>query len=80
MIGNNAVADMWTMRQRSCAQRDRTLSRFQGFAPCLVASDAENTLNHPKTLVHWQGTVVTVPKSTIVSLLVAGHSTITSTL
>jgi putative transposase len=37
--------------QRSCAQRDRTLSRFEGFAPCPVASDAENTFNHPQTLV-----------------------------
>ena len=36
--------------QRPCAQRDRTLSRFEGFAPCPVASDAENTFNHLRTL------------------------------
>ena len=43
-----AFAAAW---QRPCAQRDTTLSRFEGFAPCPVASDAENTFNHPETLV-----------------------------
>ena len=27
------------------------LSRSEGFAPCPVASDAENTFNYPRTLV-----------------------------
>jgi len=43
-----AFAAAW---QRQCEQRDRTLSRFEGFAPCPVASDAENTFYHPRTLV-----------------------------
>src|SRR5690242_9260824 len=43
-----AFAAAW---QRPCAQRDRTLSRFEGFAPCPVASNAENTFNQPQTLV-----------------------------
>jgi putative transposase len=43
-----AFAAAW---QRPCAQRDTTLSRFEGSAPCPVASDAENTFNHPQTLV-----------------------------
>src|SRR5215471_20030489 len=43
-----AFAATW---QRPCAQRDRTLSRFEGFAPCPVASDVESTFNHPQTLV-----------------------------
>src|SRR6516165_9884452 len=43
-----AFAAAW---QRRCGQRDRTLSRSEGFAPCPVASDAENTFNHPRTLV-----------------------------
>jgi putative transposase len=43
-----AFAAAW---QRRCMQRDRTLSRSESFAPCSVASDAENTFNHPKTLV-----------------------------
>ena len=38
-----AFAATWQPR---CAQRDRTLSRSGGFAPCPVASDAENTFNH----------------------------------
>jgi hypothetical protein len=43
-----AFASAW---QRPCAQRDRKLSRFEGFAPCPVASDAENTFNHQQTLI-----------------------------
>ena len=43
-----AFAAAW---QQRCAQRDRTLPRSEGFAPCPVASDAENTFNHPRTLV-----------------------------
>jgi putative transposase len=35
---------------RRCAQWDRTLSHSEGFAPCPIASDAENTFNHPQTL------------------------------
>jgi putative transposase len=42
-----AFAATW---QGPSAQRDRALSRSGGFAPCPVASDAENTFNHPKTL------------------------------
>jgi hypothetical protein len=34
-----------------CGQRERTLSRSEGFAACPVASDAENTFNHPRTVV-----------------------------
>src|SRR5215471_5048101 len=37
--------------ERPCAQRDRTLSRSEGIAPGSVASDAQNTFNHPTTLV-----------------------------
>ena len=43
-----AFAAAWRCR---CAQRDRTLTRSEGFAPCPVASNAENTFNHPTTLV-----------------------------
>jgi putative transposase len=43
-----AFAAAW---QRRCEQRDRTLSRSGSFAPCPVRSDAENTFNHPRTLV-----------------------------
>jgi putative transposase len=43
-----AFAAAW---QRRCGQRDRTLSRSEGFAPCPVAWDVENTFNHPRTLV-----------------------------
>ena len=43
-----AFATAW---QRRCAQRDRTLPRSEGLAPGPVASDAENTFNHPRTLV-----------------------------
>ena len=41
-----AFAAAW---QRPCAQRDRTLSRCEGFAPCPVASDAENTIVTPNS-------------------------------
>ncbi len=41
-----AFAAAW---QRRCAQRDRTLPRSEGFAPCPVASGTENKFNHPET-------------------------------
>ena len=43
-----AFAATW---QRRCAQRDRTLPRSEGVAPCPVASGTENEFNHPETLV-----------------------------
>ena len=43
-----AFAAAW---QRRCGQRDRTLSRSEGFAPCPVASGTENKFNHPETLL-----------------------------
>ena len=43
-----AFAAAW---RRQCAQRDRTLPRSESVAPGPVASDAENTFNHPRTLV-----------------------------
>ena len=43
-----AFAAAW---QRRCARRDRTLPRSEGVAPGPVASDAENTFNHRRTLV-----------------------------
>ena len=43
-----AFAAAW---QRQCGQRDRALSRSEGFAPWPIAPGTENTFNHPKTLV-----------------------------